>query len=276
MGSPKRAGFTLIELLVVIAIIAILAAILFPVFAQVRQKGYQAQCVSNLRQIGTAVLLYASDYDGQYPRDVSSNGSGSPAQPCARENSTRRVEFLILPYLRNTGVFACASANTPRVIWDVTRQVCMGNNFGFPNEMCHAGDSSRGKPLSYGWNKLLFRVGTGLPAGPCIAAAVNESAVATPAQKMMIADSRHPFADISHVAFANYPTANAVFAQNATAMWSDLSNVSEPLISPDAHCRHQKGQNVAFLDGHVRWYPHQEFIGQFSAQNVRWQDVASQ
>src|SRR5438093_13107743 len=63
----KRRAFTLIELLVVIAIIAILAAILFPVFAQAREKARTATCSSNLKQIGIAVVMYAQDYDETYP-----------------------------------------------------------------------------------------------------------------------------------------------------------------------------------------------------------------
>src|SRR5947208_997853 len=62
-----RNGFTLIELLVVIAIIAILAAILFPVFAQAREKARQAVCSSNLKQLGTAIMMYAQDYGESYP-----------------------------------------------------------------------------------------------------------------------------------------------------------------------------------------------------------------
>jgi len=63
----RRSGFTLIELLVVIAIIAILAAILFPVFAQAREKARQATCISNLKQLGTAAMMYAQDYDEGFP-----------------------------------------------------------------------------------------------------------------------------------------------------------------------------------------------------------------
>jgi prepilin-type N-terminal cleavage/methylation domain-containing protein/prepilin-type processing-associated H-X9-DG protein len=65
--KSRRDGFTLIELLVVIAIIAILAAILFPVFAQARAKARQATCLSNLKQLGTAFMMYAQDYDETYP-----------------------------------------------------------------------------------------------------------------------------------------------------------------------------------------------------------------
>src|SRR5690348_5806736 len=65
--NHRRGGFTLIELLVVIAIIAILAAILFPVFAQAREKARTATCLSNLRQIGLANQMYLQDYDERFP-----------------------------------------------------------------------------------------------------------------------------------------------------------------------------------------------------------------
>ena len=67
VSSPCRRGFTLIELLVVIAIIAILAAILFPVFAKAREKARQASCTSNLKQVGLGILQYTQDYDEHFP-----------------------------------------------------------------------------------------------------------------------------------------------------------------------------------------------------------------
>src|SRR6476619_6861397 len=69
MRRRIRMAFTLIELLVVIAIIAILAAILFPVFAQAREKARMSACVSNMRQIGSALMMYTQDYDETFPRD---------------------------------------------------------------------------------------------------------------------------------------------------------------------------------------------------------------
>src|SRR6184192_1931973 len=72
----KRRGFTLIELLVVIAIIAILAAILFPVFAQARAKARQAACISNLKQLGLGFTMYAQDYDESFPFIFNDNQYG--------------------------------------------------------------------------------------------------------------------------------------------------------------------------------------------------------
>src|SRR5262249_34927424 len=70
MTRDARSAFTLIELLVVIAVIAILAAILFPVFAQVRENARSAGCLSNLKQIGSAWMMYAQDYDEQFPNSA--------------------------------------------------------------------------------------------------------------------------------------------------------------------------------------------------------------
>lgn len=100
--SAARSAFTLIELLVVIAIIAILAAILFPVFAQAREKARQTACLSNLKQIGTGVLMYVQDYDETYPLTIYSSTDFA----YSRQNSWRTQ---IHPYLKNADVFVCPS-----------------------------------------------------------------------------------------------------------------------------------------------------------------------
>jgi prepilin-type N-terminal cleavage/methylation domain-containing protein/prepilin-type processing-associated H-X9-DG protein len=104
----KRKGFTLIELLVVIAIIAILAAILFPVFARARAKAMQAACLSNVKQIMLAANAYTTDYDGRYPPPGGTFLSWTQGQNSAD------METLLAPYMKNMQIWVCPS-QTPAV-----------------------------------------------------------------------------------------------------------------------------------------------------------------
>jgi len=92
----RSSGFTLIELLVVIAIIAILAAILFPVFAQAREKARSASCLSNLKQVALSIQMYAQDYDEIFPVGAQNDWLNS-------------WPVLVQPYIKNLGVFRCPS-----------------------------------------------------------------------------------------------------------------------------------------------------------------------
>ncbi len=102
-----RKGFTLIELLVVIAIIAILAAILFPVFAKAREKARQTSCLSNMKQIGLASMMYAQDYDERLP------GSCGPRTDWGVPyvNYLQCGHMQIYPYMNNLQIFVCPSAS---------------------------------------------------------------------------------------------------------------------------------------------------------------------
>ena len=119
-----RRGFTLIELLVVIAIIAILAAILFPVFAKAREKARQSSCLSNIKQLALATMQYAQDYDETLPFY-----GGTPLMT---------PQTRIQPYLKNLQIWVCPSASAVYgIYWD--------GNAGWPPTIF-------GPRGSYGWN----------------------------------------------------------------------------------------------------------------------------
>jgi len=114
LERKSRQGFTLIELLVVIAIIAILAAILFPVFQKVRENARRTSCESNEKQIALAIIQYAQDADETYPQGVEEGGNGSHGRGWAGQ---------VYPIVKSTGAFLCpddpttadTSVNPPRV-----------------------------------------------------------------------------------------------------------------------------------------------------------------
>ncbi len=97
-----RRAFTLIELLVVVAIIAILAAILFPAFASARDKARSTVCISNGRQIGMAVSMFAQDHDEQMPIFNMYNSNPGPGEP-----GHKGVEVQLMPYARSAAIFRC-------------------------------------------------------------------------------------------------------------------------------------------------------------------------
>ena len=109
--SEIRRGFTLIELLVVIAIIALLAAILFPVFARARENARKSSCSNNMKQIGISMLQYVQDFDEVYP---PTNDGGAQFMP-----------FLYVPYIKSAQVFKCPSQSTANI----------GGSYGFNNNI---------------------------------------------------------------------------------------------------------------------------------------------
>lgn len=132
--SSRRRGFTLIELLVVIAIIAILAAILFPVFAQAREAARKTACLSNMKQLVTGAMMYAQDYDEMYHRIVAGpikgdNNPGGTDQAWGAENA-------LAPYIKNGGIWKCPSD-------PIQRDDCANDRFG----------TGIGYPISYSFTQ---------------------------------------------------------------------------------------------------------------------------
>ena len=130
MKNTNKNGFTLIELLVVIAIIAILAAILFPVFAQAREKARATQCLSNFKQVGTATMMYCADWDNTYPSFYAILAKFVPEQLAGKDRNNfdwywtsgylgqhhhMTMHYLgtvdqVMPYVKNMNMFYCPSS----------------------------------------------------------------------------------------------------------------------------------------------------------------------
>ncbi|MDX1931127.1 MAG: DUF1559 domain-containing protein [Capsulimonadales bacterium] len=228
----SRRAFTLIELLVVIAIIAILAAILFPVFAQAREKARQTTCLSNVKQIGLALYMYNQDYDelfvpggvalffswrnanGQYDNGASymSNNpyAGCMGWPCIGPNGEATFAARLMPYIKNYAVWACPSANnsaTNGPTWDVP---------GPANTVTNPGQ----RPISYWYN---------------VEASMSSLAsIEFPANSGVIGESGR--------IRAGYDL-NAGRGSNArSSKWNDF------------YRPHNQGTNIAFADGHAKWY----------------------
>lgn len=132
----NRRGFTLVELLVVVGILAVLAAILFPVFARAREKARAAQCTSNLKQLGLAIEMYSADYDDLFPWGIDPADeflpeiwSGFPAWQ-ALIPTMPRLKDVLLPYTRNREIWHCRS------------------DIGF-DELEHTGLPLNGRPSAY-------------------------------------------------------------------------------------------------------------------------------
>jgi prepilin-type N-terminal cleavage/methylation domain-containing protein/prepilin-type processing-associated H-X9-DG protein len=165
----RRAGFTLIELLVVIAIIAILAAILFPVFAQARGKARQAACLSNMKQVGMAFQMYSQDYDEHmvYARSFGRMwslvekfwGSGTQGE---RKDDVEMPD-LLLPYTKNTDIFFCPSVSRDMIwnLWPGTKNTMSFRVAGtsyFYNWLANGADCPKSAGIKSGQHLQIFKL----------------------------------------------------------------------------------------------------------------------
>jgi len=223
MKKQKQASaFTLIELLVVIAIISILAAILFPVFAKVREKAKQASCASNLKQLGAAMTMYTQDYD-ETPPCYTAGG------PTADGNSLSYWPNALDPYVKERKAWYCPS---------------------FPIQTTVSPNSS-----TYGANRRILTgtVSGTLPNLTVTAAALPLAAFTRPSELLLVADSEY-----SKPLKTQYNCSS--FAAGFVSLYDPVDQANG--ASACAHYlqntggvdnRHSGGANVLFLDTHVKW-----------------------
>jgi prepilin-type N-terminal cleavage/methylation domain-containing protein len=233
-------GFTLIELLVVIAIIAILAAILFPVFAQAREKARQATCLSNMKQIGLASNLYVQDYDETFPGHNWPQGEGLHALPDGRRYRGHvGWPLLFYPYIKNLGVFICPSDDNPRDGWtDNGKANPYNNTWGKPI------------PLSYSENADIYLTPLEFNGAP-----LKLAEITFPSDTYWIADARFSFVGF-HGMFPKWPEGfNRIrFTKPCAGLVFNSGPALKPGFENPGQCvRHNEGNLVVFTDGHAKW-----------------------
>lgn len=218
----KRSGFTLIELLVVIAIIAILAAILFPVFAKAREKARQTACASNLKQIGLAFIQYGQDYDEQLPYKVGGavNGLMLGWPPS------------IMPYAKSTGIFTCPSDTAPSPLPGNT-VLSYAANYNVVTAPAMAKYVSPAKTV------LIMEM-----RGAQLNLSFNTLDITGTYWAKTVAYGREGYdADVASKALA----ATGVMAG------SEIGFAGTPVSYVDTFARHTGGSNFLACDGHVKW-----------------------
>lgn len=257
-GRNARQGFTLIELLVVIAIIAILAAILFPVFAQARAKARQVSSLSNQKQMNLAFQMYSQDYDETFPYWnwwYSSDNGGCPRSD--RPEACKQFGSLwinaIYPYTKNAQVYADPSdrqnltpANSQLAWWiSSTDATTYASVYGMNPALVY-------QKMSYGANEQF------LNDNP------RQAVLDRPAQTMLMAESANALicclsqgrpdrtnsADPRH----RFISRRVAYANHCDGTWWGGDQSFHNAAWDSSICtRHSGGENVGYADGHVKW-----------------------
>jgi prepilin-type N-terminal cleavage/methylation domain-containing protein/prepilin-type processing-associated H-X9-DG protein len=252
----RNQGFTLIELLVVIAIIAILAAILFPVFAQARDKARQSSCLSNLKQIGTSYVMYMQDYDNRVPVHCRRGSGGA-------DNSTDKylenscwpgwISNVLRPYEKSPDIYYCPSKNVRNTGFVDPRHNPTVNQNDPLNPK--GVNPASGRSVTYTYNE------NGLGHQASHLAGRSEAAFHAPADLAVLWDSMNPWTDCW------FPSSSCSIWNERDLCWyyGKLPGMSScGGKNPDRTSWHQNGNNYMFLDGHAkfaRW------------DNLRWNNL---
>jgi prepilin-type N-terminal cleavage/methylation domain-containing protein/prepilin-type processing-associated H-X9-DG protein len=224
-APSQRKAFTLIELLVVIAIIAILAAILFPVFAQAREKARAISCLSNMKQVGTGMMMYFQDYDETMLQDWY--GDWRPSDP-TRE--WYKWMDAVYPYVKNEQIFNCPShsLNTKYVYYK--RLTAPASNYGsYRVNVTYHDPSDAWNPPTSGFGNV-----------------VTMARLQVPADTVFVVDA------VAEPEWHNFPWMEWWSVNDAPTGIQANSNPKRFGAEGQIEARHNDMTNVIFADGHAK------------------------
>ncbi|MFQ3610050.1 MAG: DUF1559 domain-containing protein [Fimbriimonadales bacterium] len=283
-------GFTLIELLVVIAIIAILAAILFPVFAQAREKARQSSCTSNVKQAALAVMMYLSDYDETFPQGYYYRNDRNSADGYVHWTGTTG------PYVKNWGIYVCPSDPNRGVAPTSFSTATNNRGFGYPAGQVpqyNADIDIQAPRLSYVYNELVMarKRRTIDPAQ-----VTSQAAIDTPAEVILFTESTNNIARWNDTSNASGQAIKSHRGTNGIAVTCSYTPFDSETFIPGSAMlvaltvqraraainnpsvgnhriqymepeRHSGGSIYAFSDGHVKWL---RFEATFNPERFLW------
>lgn len=276
----KPQGFTLIELLVVIGIIAILAAILFPVFAQAKEKARQITCASNMRQVGIALMMYMQDYDEMYPEEHPrcANPAMGNAPSGDYDGGLETVDYgspfeKVIPYIEREDFTGNASET-------LQLYVCPDDSDPHGNDI-----TTTGLDLTSGGTSCAAGAGTPYPGvtsyviNAYFLFGLSDSAVPDPSSTIYIAERNFNFCDV-HVhpwlgeVFDSSGDTGAILGATPVPICDSANPAIDHSFAIQSN-RHSNGANYAFADSHVKWEtyaatvvanpPDQACFGQYQA-----------
>ncbi len=268
MNHKKNSAFTLIELLVVIAIIAILAAILFPVFAQAREKARAISCLSNEKQIGTGMMMYLQDYDETYAQ----GGWCFPAT-CPNGCTNGRWFGDIAPYVKNSQIRVCPSNPSPLKPTDtwITGVIGAYSNYGINASVS-------------GWTTGIKQATLVAPAGLVM---VSEASQLNGEKATRLDNPKKPnilkmdnYDPKTWNAFiygaVDYQATGPEQFDKTGNYWNNYVPSAGDYEYGDLTRRpvpmHNGGANVCFADGHAKWFQIERLLGPLATTNGKGYD----
>jgi len=261
--SKATHAFTLIELLVVIAIIAILAAILFPVFAQARESARKTSCLSNTKQLGLGVMMYVQDYDEMYPCNSWDTPPIATADTDVKDPaymSAMHWVWRLMPYIKNKQIFVCPSDPDTKNGWSgYSLDGTCADGWGIPTPISYAPNS---EILGYGGyqnDQGCFGDGSFIPDWGL--APHSMASVPSPASTYLIADyGRESIEEtwVNNLRAATYPRVTGDSAPSRGYRREDPADSNYDAtwaaqVKQSSIFRHQMGSNITYADGHAKW-----------------------